>query len=366
VRLAVVCSILVHATLVVAGMRLPAARPASNRAISIEIQQTVRRPAPTIAATPPPATKPPKLAMREPVRERSQPREPEPLKPALPPQEAVKPPPPTPPTEPSKLSMRSNAPSAPVDLTLHSLPGTGIAVQPGALAGGEGGPAGTFGSSPPPRKQWHPRGSAGDPLLGKLDEEKQERFPLQSLGADGYAYDGPSFSAHIALDGTVDFDDKNIRDFKGLSGGFDVTDLLMKAKKQDPYRYEKEKFMEETASLRNKLRATQKRAQLERALASLPARLQAAWDDPARSARERRNVLYTMWREAAGTEEEVGPAGAQVRASVERFVREHLPEGSPDAFTPEELKRYANRPGPLKFNPYRSGGGERVERTPIN
>jgi hypothetical protein len=251
-------------------------------------------------------------------------------------------------------------PSAPVDLTLHNLPG-GIAVQPGAVSGGEGGPSGTFAAAP--RKPWRPRGSAGDPLLGMLDEEKEERFPLKSLGADGYAYDGPSFSAHIALDGSVDFDDKFLRDFKGLSGGFDVTDMIMKSKKQDPYRYEKEKFMEETASLRNKLRASMRRAQLERSLASLPIRLQATWDDTTRTARERRNAIYTTWREAAGSDEELGPAGAQARAIIERFVREHLPDGSPDAFTPDELKRYANRPGALKFDPYRPGG-EHVERSP--
>jgi hypothetical protein len=249
------------------------------------------------------------------------------------------------PAAPSSLSMR---PSAPVDLNLHGL--GGIVVNNGAVSGGEGGPAGTIASAP--RKPWKPRGDAGDPLLGKLPEEKEERFPL-TLETDGYHYSGPSFNARIAMDGRVSFDDHNIRDFKGLSGGFDITDLAMKGRHQDPYRYEKDKFMESTAKLRGELTQKARRAQLESSLAALPVHLERVWSDLERPARKRRGVLYAMWKEAAGSDDEVGTAGRKARATIEAFIRDRLPEGSSDAFTDEELRRFNSRAGALRFEPYK-------------
>ena len=240
-------------------------------------------------------------------------------------------------------------PSAPVDLTLHGL--GGIVVNNGPVHGGEGGPAGTLGSAP--RKPWKPRGDAGDPLLGKLEDEKEERFPLK-LESDGYHYDGPSFSAKIAMDGRVTFDEHAIRDFKGLSGGFDITDMLMRGHKQDPYRYEKEKFMDNTSKLRAELTARARKERLESSLAVLPARLEQVWSDLNHSTRERRGILYAMWREAAGSDDEVGAAGKKARATIEAFIRERLPEGSEDAFTEDELRRCNARGGAIKFEPYRA------------
>jgi hypothetical protein len=343
VRLPVVFSIIAHVALLLIALRLPAAGRSRAKTIELEInepKQTVVPHAPE--QTPPEPAKP--VPKPQPLKntQRRDDKEPEPPKTAPPPTQAEQQPPPA----SSSLSMR---PSAPVDLNLHGL--GGIVVNNGAVHGGEGGPAGTFGSAP--KKPWKPRGDAGDPILGKLADEKEERFPLK-LENDGYHYDGPSFSAKIAMDGRVTFDDHSIRDFKGLSGGFDLTDIAMKNHHQDPYRYEKEKFMENTNKLRTELTTRARRDRLESSLAALPGHLEQIWSDASHSARERRGVLYAMWREASGSDDEVGAAGKKARATIEAFIRDRLPEGSENAFTDDELRRFNARAGAVKFEPYRA------------
>ncbi len=343
-RLPVACSIIAHVALLLIALRLPAAGLSRARSIEVEINEPKQTVVPR-ALPPPEAPKPKPVAPRpQPLKntQRQDKREQEPPPTVTPPPSQPQPPPPT-----SSLSMR---PSAPVDLNRHGL--GGVVVNNGAVSGGEGGPAGTIGASPP-RKPWKPRGDAGDPILGKLAEEKEERFPLK-LESDGYHYDGPSFSAKIAMDGHVSFDDHAIRDFKGLSGGFDITDLAMKGHHQDPYRYEKEKFMDTTSKLRAELTARARKERLESSLAALPAHLEQIWSDASHPARERRGVLYAMWREAAGSDDEVGAAGRKARATIEAFIRDRLPEGSPDAFTDDELRRLNARAGAVKFEPYRA------------
>lgn len=349
-RLPVVFSILAHAALVLAAMRLPAtALTRRPHVVTFDIREPTRPPPPPAEA---PRPAPPKPAARAPEprphveplshaqahkpdkREQETPQPP----PAVPPPQAPQPP-------PSSLSMR---PSAPIDLNLHNL--NGVVLSPGPTHGGDG--TGTLASAAP-RKPWHPRGDAGDPILGKLPEEQEERFPLKRED-DGWHYDGPSFSAKIALDGSVDFDNHVIRDFKGLSGGFDVTDLMMKGRHQDPYRYEKEKFLESTAKLRAQLSRAARQARLESSLAALPSHLEQIWGDVSRSPRERRQELYAIWREAAGSDDEVGAAGRKARATVEAFIRERLPEGSQDAYTDDELRRYNARAGAIRFQPYKN------------
>jgi hypothetical protein len=343
VRLPVACSIIAHVALLLIALRLPAAGRLRAKSIEVEINEPKQT---VVPKAPPPAPEPPK--------QKPEVQKPPPLKNAQRAEKHDEPPPVQPPKQdtpkqeppPSSLSMR---PSAPVDLTLHGL--GGIVVNNGPVHGGEGGPAGTLATNTP-RKPWKPRGDAGDPILGKLAEEKEERFPLK-LENDGYHYDGPSFSAKIAMDGRVTFDDHSIRDFKGLSGGFDLTDLAMRGHHQDPYRYEKEKFMDTTSKLRAELTTRARKDRLESSLAALPAHLEQVWSDASRSARERRGVLFAMWREAAGSDDEDGAAGTKSRATSEAFIRQRLPAGSEDAFTDDELRRYNARSGGVKFEPYR-------------
>lgn len=342
-RLPVVLSILAHAGLVLLAFRLPATRLVrAPHVVSFEIKET--KPAPK-RAVPAPLPTPP-VAPPTPSRRRQK----EPLPPPRSPSAPATAPVPTRPTAPvsppvtppltSSLNMRQRGP---VDLNLHSL--GGIVLTPAPSKPGSG----TLASSAP--KPWRPRGDAGDPLLGKLAEEKEERFPLDRK-EDGWHYDGPSFSAVIAPDGTVDFNNHAVRDFKGLSGGFDVTDLIMKSRHQDPYRYEKERFMDETAKLRTQLKQAARRARLEASLETLPTTLERLWSDARRTPRQRRSLLYSMWRDAAGSQADVGSAGQKARALIEAFIRDRLPEGSEDAYTAEELRRYNAHASAVPFRPY--------------
>jgi hypothetical protein len=353
VRLPVVFSILAHAALLIIALRLPArGLTRAPRTIDVDIRPAVRIPPP-----PPPVARPvePLKPTQKPiVKERPRPQTEapkpvEPPKPAEPPKS--EPPPVAQPQQPQQKSSLSMRPTAPVDLNLHGL--SGVIVQPGGkLQGGEGGAQGTLAANTP-RKPPKKYGDAGDPLLGKLPEEKQERFPL-TLEGDGYHYSGPSFSAKIAMDGRVTFEDHAIRDFKGLSGGFDLTDIAMKAKKQDPYRYEKEKFMELTSKLRGDLTTKARRDRLESSLAGLPEHLEQIWGDLSRPAIDRRRMLFAMWKDAAGSDEELGPAAKKARTTIEGFIRDRLPEGSTDSFTDEELRRFNVRTGAVKFDPYKT------------
>jgi hypothetical protein len=206
---------------------------------------------------------------------------------------------------------------------LHALPpSTGaqgevvVPSTPGAGSGTLGVPGG--------RREWRPRGDAGDPITGKLKEEKEERFPLKKLGGGEYAYEGPSFSAHIAADGQVSFDNKTFRDFKGLSGGYDLTDMIMRGRGEDPYRHEKKMFLQATEEMRTKMAQTALKERLEQSLAGLSVHLETIWQ-LGRSARERRQLIYAIWKEAATAgDAELVAAGEKARGIVEQFIRRRL------------------------------------------
>lgn len=230
----------------------------------------------------------------------------------------------------------------PVDLTLHALPkdsgSSGTLIVPSAGSGGTGnGKA--------------PESGAGDPILGKLRQKPQDPYPLQSLGAEGFLYEGKMFSAHILPDGKVSFHDKTITDFAGTSGSFDITDMIMRAKKQDPYRYEKQKFLEATVEQRAKLARQERLRQLARSVALLPSRAALIWGDENRSTAEKRKALFFLWRETYEVESDAIEAARQARVAIEKFIREQLPRGSQDAYTESELGRM-HGPAGETFQPY--------------
>jgi hypothetical protein len=335
VRLAVVGSIVVHGAVIAAAYRLPKPQHSQHAVVEFEIR---KREVPVLAPlTPPmPAPEQPKVASVEP-RRRSEASAPQVRAVPLQPMETA-----PKSSTPEELSPQATVPErkGPVDLTLHGLPSTG------EWAKGPTAPPPPRPTGPPPDKAYKLRGDVGDPILGKMVEKKDD-YPLEYLGRDGYLYKGPQFSAHIAMDGSVSFDDKIVRDFKGLSGGFDVTDWVMKGKKQDPYRYEKEKFMKYTQKKRDELAKKAREADIENSIAQLPATCDDIWHEPYKKASQKRRALYELWRDVEDTD-----AGARAREIIEAYVRRHLPQGTPDAFTEEELALY-NSKGGRKFEPYR-------------
>jgi hypothetical protein len=354
VRPSVICSIVLHVALLGVAFRLPAATAAHSRdPITVEIETHPLTPPvpPAMAPEPPrPAPRPPeppKIAMHTVTpRDRRTVEEPRPQTPEPPPSTQPQP-------SPSQPQPSTNEPPRKLDLTLHGLPpGTGggtIAVpsEPGA-------PTGAIIGTPTPAKKgpWRPRGDAGDPILGKLKDKVDDEFPLTSLGKQGYVYDGSNFQAHITIDGSVSFDDKYVRDFKGLSGTFDVNDLIMKGKKEDPYRYQKQKFLAATAEKRALMAKRFRQEEARNSIAQLPSRLDAIWSHRRMPARERRKLIFELWKEAAPSEPDLAEVAAEARATIEAYVRRALPDGSEDAFTVEELADL-NRGQHAPFAPYR-------------
>jgi hypothetical protein len=327
-------SVLVHGAVIAAAYRLPVPRRSLQNAVEFEIH---RKEAPPVAPITPPIVEEPKVEAPAPGRRRAEPAAAAVKAVPLQPMETV-----PRSSTPDELSPQATVPQrkGPVDLTLHGLPSTG------EWATGPTTPPPPRPTGPPADKAWKPRGDAGDPILGKLKENKDD-YPLEYLGRDGYVYRGPQFSAHILMDGSVSFDDKLIRDFKGLSGGFDITDWAMKGKKQDPYRYEKEKFLKYTQKKRDELARKAREADMENSLAELPNTCDEIWRQRSRPAPQRRKALYELWRDVEDTD-----AGGRARDVIVEYVRRHLPAGSADAFTDEELALY-NANSKHKFEPYR-------------
>lgn len=334
-RLPVVCSIIVHGVMIAAVYRLPASRTSGRDIVEFEIHHPV---VPTVPSLTPPVSveaAPARLATATSTSRRIR----DVVEPRLVPLQPMETQPDSATPDPSSSAATVPARKGPVDLTLHGLPSGQWATGPSLAAPG-----------PTKRGPWRPRGDAGDPITGKLVDKKDD-YPLESLGRDGFVYNGPQFSAHISLDGSVSFDDKSIRDFKGLSGGFDLTDLVMKGKKEDPYRHEKKRFLEATETKRTEMARRAHEAQIEQSLAELPWHCEEIWHERYRSAAQRRKTLYELWKETAG-DGELGQAGAKAREIIEAYIQRVLPASSPDGYTEEELSQLNARSG-SKFQPYR-------------
>lgn len=240
-----------------------------------------------------------------------------------------------------------------LDLTLHAMPSGGSGENAVIVPSGVGSLGGTMGPSsnvPGGKKPW--RVDAGNPLFGKLDEEKEDRFPLKPTGDGGYQYKGKAFTANIGRDGRVTFDNKSIRDFKGLSGGFDITDMIMRSKGNDPYRAEKDKFLATTDAMRDKMRKSTQKERMEASLLTLPRTLDETWHTPGLSAERRRALLHEHWLDAASSVGEMGEEAKHACEIIEVYIRRWLPQGTPNGYSEEELETL-NRGKKFKFQPYR-------------
>lgn len=239
---------MVHALAIAVIMRLqPRARDATPQVIALELIAPTTTPPPTVApttetATPPPAVRSPRpraaIVSRSPSVSPASPQSS--LSPGPRPSLDPSPPSPAPPPPDSTGSLLSPRRTG-IDLTWRGTPSSS---PPGDTASPT---VGTVG----PRPEWRPKGTASDPILGKLDELPDDPYPLIKK-KDGWVYKGAGFAAKIHKDGSVTFDDKVIGFDKGIIA-FDLTDAIMRAKKQDPYRREKEKFLAHTRAMREKL-----------------------------------------------------------------------------------------------------------------
>jgi hypothetical protein len=120
------------------------------------------------------------------------------------------------------------------------------------------------------------------------------------------------------------------RVFVIVAGTFDITDEMMRVFGQDPYRYEKARFMKGTEAMRVGFAARAHADDLRRASAQLRPRLEEIAADDQRTMAERRAII-----EALASEMDVTTAaGKQARAVIEDFLRTHF--GSREATRPVE------------------------------
>jgi hypothetical protein len=153
----------------------------------------------------------------------------------------------------------------------------------------------------------------------------------------------------IRPDGEVEFEDRPPVSVEGFGQfGFDVTDALQRGAGNDPYRAEREWFMNETEEIRDRLAARASQRVAREALSGLEDRLRRVWTSD-RSVRDRKRALFDMWDECAEDE-----TGAEARARIVAFIRREIAEGSTDEYGADELARLnRDRTSRARFDPYR-------------
>ena len=159
------------------------------------------------------------------------------------------------------------------------------------------------------------------------------RLVPQSDGS--YVYAGPAFTARVAPDGSVTFEDRPAVQTEGFStsGSFDLTDMVMGASGQDPLASQREDFMEETEAQRAEIERAYRERSMRSSVTSLRGRLASIWQDEERTAAQRRRALFDEWDDA-----DDGTEGDRARRMVLEFIRTELPASSDDAYTEGELR----------------------------
>ena len=126
----------------------------------------------------------------------------------------------------------------------------------------------------------------------------------------------------------------------GVHGPADISAYLYrKLAHADPYAARKRKLLDDTFDERVERGAAFRAEQAARSAELMQRTLEELWTrerDPA----ARKQALFELWSDCADDD-----AGRRARAMVTGWIRAKLPEGSADAYTPEELDR-------LGFQPY--------------
>jgi len=171
-------------------------------------------------------------------------------------------------------------------------------------------------------------------------------------GADG----DPALAKHIQVTSgsTTDPGDRSKTVIVPiLSGGFDVTDWLMRSYSGDPYASKKLAFLDSTRDERVQIGGKHRSAQLARSTQLIRKTLDALWASPADLA-ARKRALFELWDDCAEAGDPDLVAGGQAaRGLVIGFIRAHLPKDGADAYTPDELTALSRaRQSKAPFQPY--------------
>jgi hypothetical protein len=206
-------------------------------------------------------------------------------------------------------------------------------------------------------------GESRGPLY-RRDPDRVERakgYKLRRDGKGGLTFRDTTFTARIAPDGTLRFKDKPNVKYTGLGASFDLTDAVMRANGEDPYRFEKARFARVTARLRLRMARRHKRKLLRRSLPALRRRLRRKLAKLPRSRlgqRRLRRLLFDWWDECAerrGARDKrlLARYGEQARALILVAIRCRLPAGSAFAYGRGELALLSRRrKSRQRFVPY--------------
>ena len=176
--------------------------------------------------------------------------------------------------------------------------------------------------------------------------------PALKRDANGdYHYDGRVFSALIRRDGSVSLTDRSVVQSAPIpiGGTFDLMDAVEKhVLGKELYAAEKRWFLEHTAELRRTLGGEAHAARLAQGSLHLRGRLEAILRDRALPDARKRALVFELWDDCAPD-----GIGEQAQHIVERFIRDHMPPGSPLAYDPAELARLNHgRASVRAFDPY--------------
>ena len=151
--------------------------------------------------------------------------------------------------------------------------------------------------------------------------------------------------------------EKYVREQKKTNGSIaggtaDISAYLQRKYVGDPYASRKLKLLDDTRDERVARGTAFREQQLVRSaelIARNLARLAAARLPTA----DLHEVLFELWDECGEGEGEEGQAGQRARAQVLGWIGAHLPKGSPQAFSDEEIARFdARRGSKQRFQPY--------------
>jgi hypothetical protein len=137
-----------------------------------------------------------------------------------------------------------------------------------------------------------------------------------------------------------------------LGGNLDLGGWAERLAGNDPYAARKRKLLDATFAERAEIGTVHRAAQRDRATELVRKNLERLWratTDPAL----RRAALFEMWNECDESEGLDGEAGARARAQIVGWIRSHLPAGTPEAYSADELAQLDRRRSSRQhFRPY--------------
>lgn len=180
------------------------------------------------------------------------------------------------------------------------------------------------------------------------------------------------FIATLKADGRVDFKNKSAKATWTNIGMAGPGDLLSAAAGDDPYARIKQKLLKETFEMRLQMAVGFQKTQLDKRLRRLDSDLKTIWTDDKRELAARKKLLFERWDDCdepeqlgasalpgfgaiddSSLDEARQTAALSARRRILKFIREHAPKGSAEAFTAEELDQLnRRRVSKEKFAPY--------------